>query len=172
MLYLLSVILAVLPLQETDFSIPSTEWNTNIVYDDFTDEVDNISAIIFSEDEKSGVKIACGPNTNNFVFASFVFFGEYLGSGESTAVRWRVGEQAAQADRWWISDNSSTKFFRGKRDDPRAYPFIAGILASTDDPDETMIFEATDYDNDRHRGKVVLKGAKEAVEEVLQACEK
>ncbi len=94
-----------------------------------------------------------------------------MGSGETKGVRWRVGQRAGQTDSWWISDNDSSKFFRGKRSDPRTHQFIVSILESTDG-DETMIFEATDYDNDRHRGKVTLKGAKEAIEEALKSCNK
>jgi len=168
-----------------------TEWTFSITNDDFTDKVETISALVVAKDNKSVMAFVCSPDANFFTMR-FLFLNEYLGSDDDGRVRWRIGSEDAQEEEWDIDGKLASNgfFMTTSRDseldddhplkgtpldpvnlkkDPLDHPLVNGLLTAPDSATK-MIFEVTDYDYDRHRGEVTLKGSKDAVRRVIDAC--
>ena len=173
-------------------SISSSEWQSLSLEDDFTDKVDRVGAVIQSQDTDSTFGLICQSQAQ-VLSANISFSDEYLGKGDETRVRWRIGDREAHVEQWILDGNSVKAMLY----EPRIASLISehrGLLEGEDSVGGTfnlmtnqslvyellslpehapdMIFEVTDHSGDRHRGKITLRGAKEAVREVLNACPK
>ncbi len=160
------------------------QWQVHSQNDDFTDKVDTVATMIKSEDGDAVLSISCSPQEQ--VLMAKLLFAKYLGN-DDTEVRWRIGKQKAHTEEWQLNKVVAQIFLYA----PQFAEFIIEtsaldsttptirqlvqqnliyeLLSAPKDAD-SMIYEVTDDDGDKHRGKVTLSGSKVALREVLESC--
>ena len=162
--------------------LSSTSWATSSTVDDFTDSADKVIAAVKSEDGESAFSILC-QSQEQFLSAN-IRFQAYLGIAAKSQVRWRIGKEEARTEEWTLDRQVATdllyapafdKMFRedalirSALEEMVQQHLVNGILSAPRNAN-AMIYEVTDSDGDKHRGKVTLRGSKDAVREVLASC--
>lgn len=161
MLLALFVLALALPLDEPTF----TDWEVDTEVDDFTDEVLRVTASAMSVERHplslTAFSITCKPTEG--VYAHFTSGPEDFGRGFGRA-RWRVGKRPFGEGTW----KRHTAYARKDLSEPKTHPLIVDIFKASES--DFLIFEITAEDGDAHSGKVILTGARKAIQNVLVAC--
>lgn len=138
----------------------ATSWETESIVDDFTDETKTF-AMIAAEGgfDKGYIHVGCYPKKS---FEVKVGAGAYIGDKNiQNNVKYRVDKNEAVTTT--MKPTKERKVYFNDMD----AQFLKDLIAGQD----SVLVQLTSYDYDTSMARFSLKGAKAAIEKVLQACD-
>ena len=140
--------------------VPVTSLGSDWVYesdvDAFTDSETHTART--SASDVDGFAVArCADDSFELIFS----VGEYIGSDDRYAVRYRIDKEPPGSSEWGVSTTGTAVFANAVEGQRLARSMMSG---------STMLLEVTDYQGTPHRASYSLSGSSVALQKVLEAC--
>ncbi|ABZ76351.1 hypothetical protein Shal_1786 [Shewanella halifaxensis HAW-EB4] len=151
------VLLSSVFLTSIQTSAVAQPWEFSSTVDDFADTSISIASTKTS-DGKGMAFVRCNAKTKlEIVFAD----GQYMGTGKSLSVRYRIDKDEVVNQRWRPSTEGTSLFVGSSGKYPLARNLANG---------EKIIIEVKDYKGTPHKFSFALTGAKEPIRQVFDKC--
>ena len=148
------------------------EWHVTTHTDDFTDEVLAVIANTATEELDAFFAIACNRTlaTATITISNDQLARSFLG------VRWRIDNLPAHEDKaedylWLRRENFAVKALANNNIDPLDTDSLVRSIMEAPPESESMIFEISDGQGNKQRGRITLVGARESIQQVLDTCQ-
>lgn len=139
------------------FDVVAAQWTYSKKIDEFSDTETHVARV----NNTSGAGFAIARCSNKSNFELYFSVGEFIGTGDSYKVRYRVDKNKLESRKWGISTDG-VFIFAGDRDKKHlAREMLAGNL---------LLLEVKDFRGTPHKSKYSLAGATNTIGKVLDSC--